>query len=303
MLSKNINKYIELHRSLGFKFKTQGILLRNFASFTDQRREKFVTVQSVLEWASLAPSPQQRRNRLLTVRRFALMMNSENSRHQIPPANVFGNLSFKRVSPYIYTNDDINKLLMVAKALSPQGTIRPIAYYTLIALISSTGMRISEALALKLGDITCDGLVIRKTKFQKSRLIPIHQTTRDALCCYLKKRKHFGALDDSVFISLLGTAMNYNTVNPVFRELTRTAGLRNEHKQPRMHDLRHTFAVRSLEQCEATPQAVKKHIVALSTYLGHAHVTDTYWYLQATSSLMKHIAEVGEKLHKGGDVI
>lgn len=302
MLSKNINKYIELHCSLGFNFRTPAILLRNFASFADQRNEKFVTVQNVLEWASLAPSPQQRRNRLLTVRRFALMMNPEDSRHQIPPANAFGNLSFKRTSPYIYTEDEINKLLMAAEALSPQGSIRPIAYSTLIALLSSTGMRISEALALKLDDLTYDGLVIRKTKFHKSRLIPIHQTTRDGLCRYLKKREHFGALDNSIFISLLGTAMNYNTVNPVFRELTRIAGLRNEHKQPRMHDLRHTFAVRSLEQCEANPQAVKKHIVALSTYLGHSHVTDTYWYLQATPSLMKHIAEIGEKLHRG-DVI
>jgi len=304
MLTDKINRYIELHRSLGFKFRTQAILLRNFASFAKARNEMFVSGKCVLEWALKAPSPQQRRNRLLTVRRLALMLNAEDSIHQIPPANAFGSLSFKRIRPHIYTDAEINKLLAAAGELSPKGSIRPVTYVTLIALLSSTGIRISEALSLQMNDMTFDGLVIRKTKFNKSRLLPLHQTTRDGLCRYFEIRKRMGVLDNSMFVSLYGSAMKYSTVNPVFRSLTRVAGLRDELKccTPRMHDFRHTFAVRSLEQCKSDPKAVKRHLIALSTYLGHAHVTDTYWYLQSTPSLMKQIASTGEKLYAGGSL-
>ncbi len=302
MMTDNINRYIELHRSLGFKFRTQAILLLNFARFATQSNEKFVSVSCVLEWASQAPSPQQRRNRLLTVRRFALMLNAEDSRHQVPPTNVFGDLSFKRIRPHIYTDAEINRLLVAAGALSPKGSIRPVTYITLISILASTGIRISEALALQVDDLTQDGLVIRKTKFNKSRLVPVHQTTRDGICHYLEVRKHVGGLDDSLFISMHGSGISYSTVNSVFRELTRIAGLRSEPhcSSPRMHDFRHTFAVRSLEKCKADPKAVKRHLIALSTYLGHAHVTDTYWYLQATPSLLKQIAANGENLYNGG---
>ncbi|MFZ2653463.1 MAG: tyrosine-type recombinase/integrase [Victivallales bacterium] len=230
------------------------------------------------------------------------MLNAEDSRHQIPPADAFGNLSFKRICPHIYTESEISRLLAAARALQPDGSIRPTTYVTLISLLAATGIRISEALAFQVDDLTTDGLLIRMTKFNKSRLVPVHQTTRDRLCNYLEIRKRWGALDSSMFVSLHGSGIKYSTVNTVFRELTRIARLRGIHgcRNPRMHDLRHTFAVRSLEQCSADPKAVRRHLVALSTYLGHSHVTDTYWYLQSTPSLMKQIAATGEEFYNGG---
>jgi integrase len=174
-------------------------------------------------------------------------------------------------------------------------------YTTLIGLIAATGLRIAEALTLHIDDVTADGLVIRETKFQKSRLLPLHETVRRELDKYMTARR--GGLGDSVlFVSGAGRPLPYNSVRYVFLTLLDRTGLRgtNAGRDPRIHDLRHTFAVRSLEQCGHDRMAIARHIVALSTYLGHAHVTDTYWYLQATPVLMGQIAEAGEALLAGG---
>ena len=163
-------------------------------------------------------------------------------------------------------------------------------------------MRISEALALRLDDVAADGLIIRQTKFQKSRLLPLHETTQRALDAYLSVRMRLGVLDGALLVSTTGKAPSYHTVVAIFLRLARSIGLRGASGQPgpRIHDLRHTFAVRSLEQCrQHDREAVARHVVALSTYLGHAHVTDTYWYLHATPVLMGQIAEACEALHRG----
>jgi integrase len=162
-------------------------------------------------------------------------------------------------------------------------------------------LRISEALALRLEDLTADGLVIRQTKFHKSRLVPLHETTRHALQVYLAARARLATVDDMLFVSPSGKAPAYPTVVSIFLRLVRSVGLRGGPGQrgPRLHDLRHTFAVRSLERCGHNRAAVARHLVALGTYLGHAHVTDTYWYLQATPVLMAQIAAAGEALHRG----
>jgi integrase len=155
-------------------------------------------------------------------------------------------------------------------------------------------------LTLHIDDVTADGLVIRETKFQKSRLLPLHETVRRELDKYMTARR--GGLGDSVlFVSGAGRPLPYNSVRYVFLTLLDRTGLRGTHagRDPRIHDLRHTFAVRSLEQCGHDRMAIARHIVALSTYLGHAHVTDTYWYLQATPVLMGQIAEAGEALLAG----
>jgi integrase len=175
-------------------------------------------------------------------------------------------------------------------------------YATLFGLLAATGMRIAEALALQLDDVTADGLVIRETKFQKSRLLPLHTTARQTLAGYLVARQSLITLDRALFVSVAGGALPYNTVRGIFLQLLDRINLRGAHsgRDPRIHDLRHTFAVRSLEQCRHDRAAVSRHLVALSTYLGHAHVTDTYWYLQATPVLMGQIAEAGEALLQGG---
>jgi integrase len=301
MLSKMLTHHVELHRGLGFKFRTQHGLLRSFVSFAEAHGDTFVHVDRVLEWARQAPSSPQRRNRLVTVRRFALALHAEDAQHQVPPGDALGREMFRRRVPYIYTPDEISRL-MAATSVLPTGSDRPLTYATLFGLLAVTGMRISEALALRLDDITTDGLVIRRTKFQKSRLLPLHDTARSALDHYVLVRRRMATSAETLFVSAKGHVLSDNTVRYVFLRLARSVDLRGKPDQraPRIHDLRHTYAVRSLEQCGSEPDKVARHLLALSTYLGHAHVTDTYWYLQATQILMTRIAEVSESAHQGG---
>jgi integrase len=302
MLSQDLALYVDRQRSLGFKFRIQSILLRNFVTFAEERGDRHIKSLRVLEWAKQAPSPEQRCNRLRTVRRFALVMNAEDARHQIPAADALGNAAYQRQPPYIYAPDEITRLLHAAAALKPAASIRPVMYTTLFGLIAATGVRVAEALALRLDDITADGLVIRETKYHKSRLLPLHATVRQALDAYLNIRQTMPFPEHALFVSVTGKPLPYNTVRNVFQHLLDRTGLKGAHsgRDPRIHDLRHTFAVRSLERCPHDHAAVARHTAALSTYLGHAHVTDTYWYLEATPVLMGQIAAASETLLTGG---
>jgi integrase len=301
MLNQDLDRHISLHRALGYKFRTQSLLLRNFVAYAEAHGDQVISADRILAWAVKAPSPEQRRNRLLEARRFAIAMHAEDSRHEIPVADALGRGLFARRIPYIYSHEDIRRLMTAAALLSPAGTIRPLTFATLFGLLTATGMRISEALALRLSDVTDDGLIIEKTKFKKSRLLPLHPSTRRALNAYLAVRLRVATGSDAVLIGNTGEAVAYPTVVAVFLRLTRSIGLRGSSgcRGPRIHDLRHTFAVRSLESCSSDGAAVSRHIVGLSTYLGHAHVTDTYWYLQASPALMTHIAAAGETLQRG----
>lgn len=302
MLSNDITRYVELHRAMGLKFRQQACLLRHFASFAMARGDCCVLVETAVGWAREAPSTAQRHERLQVVRRFARHMQAEDERYEVPPAHAFGKPKRRRRMPHIYTPDEIARLLGAAAQLTPRGSIRPPTYVTLFALIASTGLRISEALSLQLDDITGDGLIIRQTKFRKTRLVPLHTTAQRGLECYLALRSKLGGTDRSFFVSLRRTKLSYVTVSHVFLELVRSIGLRGGPGSPGpcIHDLRHTFAVRALEKCDGGDEEVSRHILALSTYLGHAHPSDTYWYLQATPKLMDGIARAGEALFEGG---
>ncbi len=301
MLSQDLDRHISLHHALGFKFRGQSLLLRNFVAFAEAHGDQVISADRILSWAVEAPSPEQRRNRLLEARRFAIAMHAEDSQHEVPSAEALGRGLFTRRIPYIYSHEDIRRLMTAAASLAPAGTIRPVTFATLFGLLAATGMRISEALALGLSDITDDGLVIEKTKFKKSRLLPLHPSTRRALDAYLEVRLRAVTASDALLIGNTGKGVAYPTAIAVFLRLARSIGLRgsSDRAGPRIHDLRHTFAVRSLEQCPRSAAAVSRHIVGLSTYLGHAHVTDTYWYLQASPELMTHIADASEALQLG----
>jgi len=301
MLSEDLDRHIRLHHALGFKFRTQALLLRNFVAYAEAHGDQVVSADRILAWALEAPSPEQRCNRLGEARRFAIAMHAEDPRHEVPAADALGRARFTRRIPYIYSHAEVLCLITAAHALPPVGTIRPRTFATLFGLLAATGMRISEALALSLPDITNDGLLVEKTKFKKSRLLPLHSSTRRALDDYLEARLQLGTSSSALLVDIAGKRVAYDTVSAVFRRLARSIGLRGApgSRGPRIHDLRHTFAVRSLEACAADTEAVSRHIVGLSTYLGHAHVTDTYWYLQASPSLMTHIAAAGEALQQG----
>jgi integrase len=191
-----------------------------------------------------------------------------------------------------------------ALELEPKRSIRPHTYHHLFGLLAATGLRISEALALQHGDVTDDGLIVRCGKFGKSRLLPLHPTTRAALNRYIVIRKKLGGKGKDLFVVTTGEAPSQNTVYIVFVDLLRQLGLRGPKgsRGPRVHDLRHSFAVRSLQGCGRDRNAVARHMAALSTYLGHSKVENTYWYLQATPALLRDIADANERLFRGDAV-
>lgn len=301
MLSAAVERHIALHIATGHRFRTQSILLRLFARYAKSRGDQIVRAETVLAWSAEAPSEYSRRDRLLVIRRFAKLMRAEDPRHQVPPPDAFGPQR-PRPTPYIYPPSEIRALLHAAELLTPIDSLRPQTYVTLLGLIAATGMRISEVLALHLQDITGQQLIIRSTKFRKSRLILLHETVSRALNSYLLLRAKLASSDPSVFLSQRGTGLGYSTFIATFLWLVRKIGIHKGPGQPgpRVHDLRHTFAVRSIEQCTGNRQAVARHMLALSTYLGHAHVTDTYWYLQATPKLLADTAAQTEALAEGG---
>lgn len=297
MLSVTVERHIALHLATGYLFRRQSCLLRSFARYAEARSEVVVRASTALEWAALGPSAATRQGRLDVVRRFARLVHAEDQRHEIPPVGAFGGPPRRR-TPYIYSAGEVRALLDAAAGLGPRQSLRPRAYVTLLGLIAATGLRISEALALRLDDVTNAGLVIRETKFRKSRLVPLHPTTRAALDTYLRTRARYALEDDAVFLSEWRTRMSYPTVIATFLALVRGIGIHPGpgKRGPRIHDLRHTFAVRSLEMCAGDRHAVARHTLALSTYLGHTHIADTYWYFQATPKLLADISKQGELL-------
>ncbi len=302
MLSADVERYLEMRRASGCKFLSPAYPLRNFAAFAEACGDAVVHTSRVLEWAILAPSLSQRRLRLLIVRRFALMMRAEDNRHEVPAADALGRAHFSRPLPYIYSPEEITRLINAAARMGPPGSIRPLTYATLFGLLAATGLRISEALALRIQDITEDALIVRETKFNKSRMVFLHDTVIKALYAYLSTRSNLGVLEDTLFISTEGRALTNRIVDYTFLRLAQSIGLRGEPGQPgpRVHDLRHTFAVRSLEHCPHDRDAVFRHAAALATYLGHSRIEHTYWYLEATPVLLKQIAAAGEAQYLGG---
>lgn len=303
MLIDDVTRHIEMQRALGFKFKSQAYLLHRFVRFAAPRGDTHVRTETVLAWAALAQSASYRRLRVAVVRRFAWQMQVENEHYEIPPADAFGRPTRERRVPHIYSQEEIARLLAAASKLGPSGTLRPMTYVTLFALLAATGLRISEALALRVDDVTPSGLVIRNTKFRKSRLVPLHASARTGLERYLVLRERVSGTDRALFVSPQGTAIACSTVSTVFLALMRSLRMRGGPSSPgpRLHDIRHTFAVRALEGSGGGDREIARHILALSTYLGHARPSDTYWYLHATPKLMEGIASAGEDLFVGGE--
>lgn len=303
MLRDQINRYVAMHRALGYKYRVQNYLLQSFAHFAEAEGDTHVRSKTVIKWAGLAPSVLQKRNRLLTVRRFAIAVHAEDCRHEVPPSDVFGHQTAKRKIRHLFSSEDIKSLLNAASRLKPEGSIRPKTYSTLFALLATTGLRSCEAIALNIEDITQDGLLVKSTKFRKDRLVPLHHSAYEALQRYLLCRRPFNDITSPFFVSNNGARLSYSTINDIFLQLTRSIGLRGLPGEagPCMHDLRHTFAVRSLEQCSGSRAEISRHMTALSTYLGHAHLSDTYWYLQATPLLFSQIAMDQETYHGGKD--
>ena len=301
MMHHHVDRFVQLNRALGMKFAAQETSLRAFADFAAERSITHVTTALILEWAGGAATPYAAQARFDRARALTVFLHAEDARHEIPAMGLLGRSRRRRPAPHILTRDQIGRIMQEALLVAGLTPISPLTYHNLFGLLASTGLRISEALSLQRDDLTEDGLMIRKGKFGQSRLVPIHPSTRAALERYLEARSAVRHPGDDLFVLGHGRAPTATRVYVVFVRIVRKLGYRNPTGPgPRVHDLRHTFAVRSLEACGNDPQAVLRHMKALSTYLGHVDIANTYWYLEATPVLLKMIASTAEDIWIGG---
>ena len=299
MLTRAVETYLAVRRAAGFALRNTSYHLRSFAAFSESRKQHYISTEIASAWAGLAPSLAERARRLGTIIRFAQYLRAEDDRHEVPPA-IFGRVGSTRPTPYILTPEQVRQLIEAASQ-SGYKTLRRATYRTLFSLLACTGLRVSEAIRLRLDDITPDGLVIRSTKFRKSRLVPLHETARAGLERYLQQRRPYAPFEDHVFVSVRRKPLLIEDVDEAFRTAVKRARLplRIGHGRPTPHSLRHTFAVRAFGTCPNGRDAITKHMLALSTYLGHSKVAHTYWYLEAVPELMRDIAERAEEFAIG----
>ena len=301
MLMPAIDRYLALRRALGHKLASAAPLLYSFARYAEARGEDHLVRRTAQDWAAQASTARQRAKRLRLLGGLACFLHAEDPRHEIPPRA----LSYPtpaRPLPYLFSPEELQRLVHAAAQLPPHRSLRPHTFRTLFGLLAVTGLRISEALALRLADVTPDGLRIRDTKFHKSRLVPLHATTVATVTHYLERRQRIPTATDHLFVSLKRTPLDYRTVYHTFRRLCVSVGLPGPPagRRPRLHDLRHAVAVRALEACPQAREQVTPHVLALSTYLGHASLRSTYWYLQSSPQLLRDMARAGEGWMRGG---
>lgn len=292
-LGQAIQDYLALRRSLGFKLRDAGICLKKFAAFMEARGAQHITTTLALEWSTQSSSAQPATcaQRLCHVRGFARHHQASDPQTEIPPPEL---LPFhpQRARPYLYSDEDIARLLQGALDLPAAGGLRPWTYYCLLGLLSVAGLRIGEAIRLQATDVdlNADVLTVRGTKFGKSRLVPIHASTRTILEEYRLRRERLlaGRTASAFFITRYGHALDIGDIHRTFYRLSRQIGLRGEtaSQGPRLHDFRHRFAVQTLLRWYRSGEDVERRLPVLSTYLGHVHVADTYWYLSACPELM-----------------
>lgn len=302
VLDPDITRYLEVHQGMGFKFEEQARMLRLFADYARPLGDTHVKVDRVKDWCRTSKSQNVRRTRYQTVLNFSVFARCDDARHEVPPSGFFGRGRNKRPTPHIISADELQQILAAALELPPKGKISSFTYHYLFGLLAATGLRISEAVSLKRSDFVEEGLIVRSTKKQKERLVVIDQSTRDALNAYLARRDLLGADGDDLFVTIRGKAPHKVRAHIVFVRLARQLGLRGPTgtKGMRLHDLRHTFAVRSLQSCMSDSRSIANHMAALSEYLGHTDYSHTYWYLEATPTLLQQIAQNSEAKFERG---
>jgi integrase len=303
------NEYITFRRNLGFALNIEGAELLRFARYADRIGHIGpITTDLAVRWAKLPEQadPLYWARRLDIVRRFARYRSLYDADTEIPPEKLLGS-SYRRPEPHIYSKDEINMLLKAASGLGPIGGLRPQTYVTLFSLLSCSGLRISEALRLTRNDVGLDsGIVtVRATKYKKNRLVPLHRSARQGMrryACY-RDRYHPVPKSDAFFLTEFATALKYWSVMWTFCSLRKSLGwtAKNGARPPMIHGFRHTFAVRRLISWYKSGANVDQKIPALSTYLGHSKVTDTYWYLTAVPELLKITSNRFERFVRAGE--
>ena len=295
-LRELLQNYLATRRALGFQLHTDGTGLLSFVTFMEQAHAEYISTDLALVWAKQPTSVQPARwaQRLCYVRGFAHYCRAIDPRTEVPP---LGLLPFhhQRPSPYFFTNDDIDHLLQGALTMPAQADFMNHALYCLFGLLSVSGLRICEALGLTLDDVDLNEgiLTIRATKFGKSRLVPLHATTVKVLADYHQRRAPFlaGRQVPHWFVNAQGGRLSYDSVLRAFRRLTASMPSQPGRSRPRLHDLRHRFALMTLLHWYREGQDVQRLLPVLSAFLGHVQVSDTYWYLSACPELLEAAKE------------
>lgn len=295
-LEEALQDYLALRRALGYKLARSELLLAQFVAYLEAEGAPTITTDHALAWATL---PDRSRSwsaiRMSAVRGFARYLHTRDPSCEVPPSDILRPRPRSRV-PFLYSREQLGELLAATGTLS--SPLRAATFRTLICLLVATGIRISEAIGLDREDLdTDDGLLlIRHGKFGKQRLLPLHDTARDALASYLDRPDRRQRPDcPALLVSSAGTRLLYPNINRTFRTLTARAGVsaRSARCTPRIHDLRHTFAVETVLDCYRTGADLDARLPLLSTYLGHVNPANTYWYLTGSPELL---ALAGERL-------
>jgi integrase len=299
-LQARVDDYLSERRQLGFQLRSRDTLLADFAKYvTDRDHRGPLTVELMADWVKTGKgglgTPETWFRRMAVLRRFIRYLQQFEPQTEMPDALIFGPKP-RRVAPHIYNEEEIVELLAAAHQLGPRGSLRPATFETLFGLMASTGLRISEAIHLQDADVDLKSglLIVRQTKFAKSRQLPLHPSTVEALTRYRRQRKrHVPTTADTPFLigsrgQWLGESLSDRQTRRVFNALRDSLDWvnRGAHAAPRLHDLRHTFAVRRLMRWHSEGADVDQMMLALSTYLGHTKISCTYWYLSAIPELM-----------------
>lgn len=309
-LEKAVQEYLSMRRNLGFKLHEAGKHLPDFAAFMRRHRTAYITQALALAWAQqpAGATPAYWAQRLSFVRGFARYRSATDPRTQIPPQ---GLLPFqpKRARPYLYSDDEIRRLLCAALKLPcrfKRGELLPWVYYCLFGLLSVTGLRLGEARDLELQDVDLRSavLTIRGAKFGKDRLVPLHASTCNVLANYIARRNRHWAerpVSSYLFVSSWGNRLDGGQIHRAFYLLSRQIGLRgaSDHHGPRLHDMRHRFATNTLVHWYRSDQDPERLLPILSAYLGHVHVEDTQWYLNGSPELMREAMRRLERCWEG----
>ena len=308
-LREALDEYLALRRGLGTALVRPSGYLRHFVEFLEREGASFVTTELALRWATMSSNatPATKASRLADVRRFTAWLSATDPRTEVPPRGLLPD-RYHRRPPYIYSDEEIERIVREATCLpSPLG-MRAQTYSTLFGLLASTGLRLSEALSLDRGDVDLRGevLAVRRTKFGKSRFVPVHASTGRALRRYARTRDRLvpRASSCAFLLSEAGTRVTQCSARYNFVVVSRAIGLRppargHHHGHgPRLHDMRHRLAVRTLVRWYEEGRDVERELPKLSTYLGHVHVADTYWYIEAVPELLELATERANRPRK-----
>ena len=295
-LGEHLDDYLAVRRAVGFKLDRTELLLAAFIGYLQARELDTITTDAAIAWAGLPPNGESNwhAHRLSVVRSFARHLHVIDSAHQIPPARVFPTPKHRAV-PFLYSAADVAALMAASEMF--RSPLRAAALETIIGLLAVTGLRIGEALGLDRADIDLDRaiLAVNGAKFTKSRRVPIHPSTVDALGAYLSLRGRLSPqpANPAVFVSVAGTRMAYCNFHSAWLKMVEAAGLvsRSPKCRPRPHDLRHTFAVRTLLDWYRNGDDVAAAMPTLSTFLGHTCPANTYWYLTASPELLSLVVQ------------